>query len=154
MSDDQPRSQTAHIEIPVFEVIECAIEISRSASLAWGKIGSFGLAGKYLSVSSEIVFGDGDIGSVRTIGDSVAEVMVQKGPLSYTYTQSTGPMTPYAYHGSVAIEPIASDVSRLTYTISFDPTLMTPSERDAAIERIRPRFQGMIEAMKIDAEAN
>ncbi len=139
---------------PDFVVIESKIEIFVSAERAWDLIGNYGNAGKYLGVDSEQISGTGGIGSVRTIGGSIVEVMVGKGPLSYTYTQTIGPMAAFTYHGSVALEATSATTSTLVYTINYDPAAMSESERAAAVERIRPRFNGMIQAMKVVAEAS
>lgn len=140
--------------VPDFAVIECTIEISLAADKAWEKIGIYGDAGKYLNVESQQIAGKGGIGSVRTISGSIVEVMVGKGPLSYTYTQTTGPMADFQYHGNVALDATGENSSKLTYTINYDQTKMDQPARAAAAERIRPRFQGMVEAMKADAEAS
>ncbi|NKL23902.1 SRPBCC family protein [Rhizobium leguminosarum] len=152
MSDSQASMSPAPLA-PDFMVIISKIEISKPADEAWSTIGTYGDAGKYLNVDSEQISGDGGIGSVRTIGNSIVEVMVGKGPRSYTYTQTTGPMAPFSYHGSVALEDAGERSSTLIYTINYDQTTMDAAAREAAVGRIRPRFQGMIEAMKSAAEA-
>lgn len=139
--------------VPDFAVVECKIGISVVAHQAWETIGNYADAGKYLDVASEQIFGNGGIGSVRTIAGSIVEVMVGKGPLSYTYTQTSGPMAAYSYHGSVALEANGDRSSTLTYTINYDQASMSESQRVAALQRIRPRFDGMIQAMKEAAES-
>lgn len=152
MSDGQAPASPELI-VPDFMTIISKIEISKPADEAWSTIGDFGEAGKYLNVDSQLISGDGEIGSVRTIGGSVVEVMVGKGPRSYTYTQTKGPMEHFSYHGSVALERTSERKSTLIYTINYDQTAMDAAAREAAVSRIRPRFQGMVEAMKVAAEA-
>lgn len=152
MSDSQA-SKSPDLLAPDFMVIISKIEISKPADEAWSSIGTYGDAGKYLNVDSEQISGDGGIGSVRTIGNSIVEVMVGKGPRSYTYTQTKGPMAAFSYHGSVALEDAGDRGSTLIYTINYDQTTMDAAAREAAVGRICPRFQGMVEAMKAAAEA-
>lgn len=138
---------------PSFIAIVTTVEIARSAEDAWKRIGSYADAGKYLSVHSELNAGEAGIGSVRKIGDGILEVMVGSGIYSYSYAQTVGPMAAYTYHGSVSLEPLTAGTCRLVYTISYDQASMSAEERQQAIGRITPRFKGMADAMKADAEA-
>ena len=61
-------------------------------------------------------------------------------------------MAQFTYHGNVVLAVAGERSSTLTYTINYDQTTMDDASRKAAVERIRPRFQGMIEAMKKAAE--
>jgi hypothetical protein len=149
MSTDQA---TEALALPDIVVIVSEISIARSPSKAWSVIGEYGTAGKYLNVESSLRQGGGEIGSVRSIGPSVLEVLVGKSEHSYTYTQTAGPMASFAYHGHVVLFPESDGGCRLAYTISYDQTSMDEAKRAYEQNRIRPRFEAMIKAMKTDAE--
>src|ERR1700761_9070821 len=93
--------------MPAFHVITCRVTIQRPIDDAWLRVGGFADAGRFLNVLCELVSGDGGIGSVRRVGDSILEVLVGKTDYSYTYSQTAGPMERFAYHGCVSLTPVA-----------------------------------------------
>jgi hypothetical protein len=63
-------------------------------------------------------------------------------------------MAPFAYHGTLAVEPVGPKTSRIVYTLIYDAALMSSNDvRRAQYTRISTRFQGAIETMKALAEA-
>ncbi|MDR6632605.1 hypothetical protein J2X72_001389 [Phyllobacterium sp. 1468] len=153
MSSEADTNTGEDIKVPNFAVIVHRIGIARPTEQAWSTIGNYADAGKFLKVASRLLSGGGDVGSVRLVGDTIVEVMVGRGPTSYTYVQTKGPMAAAAYHGSVSLEPAGADRSTLIYTVSYDTAGMDAVRRDQDFNRLTARFQGMVEAMKEVAEA-
>ena len=133
-------------------VVTCVVDVALAVEACWRRIGSFGDAGRFLDISSRLVAGEGDIGSVRQVGEEVLEAMVGRSDASYTYVQMKGPMAQFLYHGCVMLKATGPTSCSLTYTISYDQAPMAPARREAERTRISDRFQGAAEAMKRAAE--
>jgi len=135
-----------------FKVIVCSTNIRKPADRTWTAIGSYADAGRFLHVPSRLVAGDGDIGSVRQIGDSILEVMVGRSLHSYSYAQTRGPMASVAYHGCVSVISRAPTMSTLVYTLVYDQAIMNEEKRVSEAVRIQARFDGAVAEMKRFAE--
>lgn len=142
----------APLSEPAMAVIVCEIEIEQTIEHAWIAIGRFADAGQFLNVSSKLVAGDGALGSVRLIGDSILEVLVAIGPHCYAYAQTRGPMASLAYHGSLSLQQLGSDRCKLSYAILYDQSAMEGERRTSEAERITNRFNGAVREMKRIAE--
>lgn len=136
-----------------FKVITCSAEVECSADKTWSVVGSYADAGRFLNVPSKLVAGDGNLGSVRLIGDAVLEVMVGSSRHSYAYAQIRGPMAQFAYHGCLSVEEIGSERSKLLYTLVYEQTDMDGERRTSEAARISARFGGAAAEMKRQAEA-
>ncbi|NPD70251.1 SRPBCC family protein (plasmid) [Lichenicola cladoniae] len=134
-------------------LIECAVGITKPITETWFRVGGFADAGNFLNVMTRIVKGDGRIGSIRRVGDAILELMVGASDTSYTYLQTEGPMSPYFYHGCVALSSIGDAACRLTYTITYNQAAMYTDEQVVQRERISKRFQAAVEAMKYTVES-
>lgn len=142
MTNPVPQSE------PAIAVVVCEVEIDRPIESAWRAIGHFANAGQFLNVSSKLVAGDGAIGSIRLIGDSVLEVLVAIGPYCYGYTQIQGPMASLTYHGCLSLQQAGPGLCKLTYTILYDQSVMEGPRRVIEARRIDERFKGAVQAMK------
>jgi hypothetical protein len=135
-------------------VIRKEILVDRSADAVWKRVGGYCAIAEWLKVKCEIVSGAGDVGTIRRLNDATLEPMVASTAHSYTYSQTAGGMTSFAYNGTLAVEPAGTGKSRIVYTLIYDAALMPSDEvRKAQFDRINPRFQGAIETMKALAEA-
>ncbi|MGF6492150.1 hypothetical protein ABIE56_000303 [Luteibacter sp. 621] len=139
---------------PQFATVVVRRKLSVSARVAWARIGNFADAGRFLGIESRVTEGDGNLGSVREVGDTVVEVMVGQTRTSYTYAQIEGPMATLCYHGCVAVEADGPDACELTWTLTFDQTLFSNEQRAAEHERLTQRFEGGVSAMKTLVEAS
>jgi hypothetical protein len=135
-----------------FAIVTCSVNIDRPVDEVWREIGDFADAGRFLNVSSQIVSGNGGLGSVRVVGDAILEVMVGSSSHSYTYAQVRGPMAAFSYHGCLEVSSSDSGRCRLTYTLIYDQATMDASRRASEFERVSLRFQSAAEAMKTVAE--
>jgi hypothetical protein len=137
-----------------YVVIRKEIKVDRAADTVWQRIGGFCAIGEWLKLTCEMTAGKGDVGSVRRLNGEIVEPMVGRTARSYTYGQTSGAMAGFDYHGTLAVEPAGPQRARILYTIVYDAALM-PSDavRKAQFDRIGPRFQGAVEAMKTLAEA-
>ena len=132
-----------------------SIDIARPADEAWKKVGGedWCAIGKYIDLPCKVDKGKGDLGSLRTIvtpAGPVVENVVARTRYSYTYAQ---PFTPVFYHGTMAIEPLTTTTSRLTYALIWNQNgLPDAKARTAAVDGRKVRFQAAMERMKADAE--
>ena len=99
------------------------------------------------------ISGAGDVGSVRQLGEAIIESMVSAGRHSYTYAQTEGPMSGFAYHGSVACEPRESGGVEIAYTLVYDQSKIEVDRREPERSRLGQRFAAAVHAMKRAAEA-
>lgn len=143
---------TQEVRTPFFAVIVCRTNIGKPIDEAWRRIGGFVDAGRFLNIPCTLISGEGELGSVRQVGDSILEAMAGRTDHSYTYAQIAGPMAQFAYHGCVSLSSSSFDRCVLTYTILYDQSLMEQAQRDGEKERISQRFQKAVEAMKREAE--
>jgi hypothetical protein len=136
-----------------FAIVAHSVDVYRSIDETWREIGNFANAGRFLNVSSKLVSGNGQLGSVRIVGDSILEVMAGSSSYSYTYAQIRGPMAALWYHGCLKLSSLGSGRCRLTYTLIYDQTTLDGDRRSSEFERISLRFQNAAHAMKLTAEA-
>jgi hypothetical protein len=137
-----------------FAIVAHSVDVNRPIDETWCKIGDFADAGRFLNVSSKLVSGNGQIGSVRIVGDSILEVMVGSSRYSYTYAQVHGPMAALWYHGCLELSSLWPRSCRLTYTLIYDQTTLDGARRSSEFERITLRFQSAAQSMKVAAEAS
>jgi hypothetical protein len=104
-----------------FAIVAHSVDVNRPIDETWCKVGDFADAGRFLNVSSKLVSGNGQIGSVRIVGDSILEVMVGSSRYSYTYAQVHGPMAELWYHGCLELSSLGPRSCRLTYIYEFAP---------------------------------
>lgn len=137
-----------------YVVVRKEILVDRPAETVWQRVGGFCAIADWLKLTCEMASGSGDVGSVRRLNNELEEPMFGRTALSYTYGQTKGAMAGFDYHGTLAVEPAGPARARIVYTIVYDAARM-PSDavRKAQFERIGPRFQGAVEAMKKLAEA-
>lgn len=127
-------------------VVRHAITVSAGADETWRVVGGFADAGRFIGLPSTMTFGNGELGSVREVGEEVTEKMVAAGERFYAYVQTRGPMAAYGYHGCVAVEGDA-DESIIFYSIVYDASALSPAARAEEQSRLDDRFRGAIEAM-------
>jgi len=143
------------VATPVYMSVHMEVDVNKSAAETWARVGKFCDLGEWLRAPCVISSGqDGQLGAVRTIAGRIIEVLVGKGPTSYTYTQPVGSNTaPYnLYHGTLQAIAVTPTTSKLTYDIFQDNSMIAPEGRDAAMARLRTQFQGALDSMKILAE--
>lgn len=135
-----------------FAVIACSVEVNRPIEETWDEIGGFADAGRFLNISSKLVSGEGRIGSVRVVGETIVEVMAGCSAFSYTYAQISGPMAAFSYHGCLEVVSLNPGNCRLTYTLTYDQSAMDSARRATEFERLSQRFSKAAQAMKLAAE--
>jgi hypothetical protein len=91
---------------------------------------------------------------VRTVivgATQVVEIAVARTAHSYTYAQ---PFTPIFYHGTMAVEPVDANHSRLVYTLMWNQTAVGDAKAQAdARESRHRRFQVAVDKMAAAANA-
>jgi hypothetical protein len=132
-------------------------DINKPADVAWERVGGndWCAIAKYLEVKGCTVnSGKGELGSLRTIitpTANVVENVVARTSRSYTYAQ---PFSPTFYHGTMAIEPVDANRSRLVYSLIWNQAgLPDQKARTDAYEGRKVRFQAAMDKMKAAAEA-
>ena len=134
-------------------VVQAAITVSAGVDETWSRISDFASAGRFIGLSSTVISGDGNVGSVRTVGDAVTEKMVAQGERFYVYVQTRGPMAQYGYHGCLAVEGDA-DQSMIFYTLVYDADALDPAVRHSTHAGLVERFGGAVKAMAHEVQGN
>jgi hypothetical protein len=137
-----------------YVVIRKETTVDRPADAVWKRIGDYCAIGEWLKRKCEYIAGSGDVGTIRQLDGETQEPMIAKTEHSYTYGQTKGAMSTFAYNGTLAVEPLGAKRSKLVYTIIYDGALMPSDEvRKAQADRIGLRFEGALQTMKTLAEA-
>jgi hypothetical protein len=137
-----------------YVIIRNEVTVEKSADAVWQRVGSYCAIAEWLQVSCEYVSGAGAVGTVRAlVNGTTLEPMVAQTSHSYTYWQTKGNMQAASLHGTLAVESVAANRSRLSYTLFYDQAAM-PSEvvRKSEHERLDKRFRAALETMKQLAE--
>ncbi len=140
------------VAAPTYVFIPLEIDVNRSASDVWKRVGKYCDIGEWFRIPCTITQGkDGEFGSVRSVAN---EILVGKTELSYTYTQPVRAGRPYnLYHGTLEARPVTATTSKLVYTLVYDNSMLPDA---AAKERDRAQrtttFTTALQNMKILAE--
>ncbi|HUN26460.1 MAG TPA: SRPBCC family protein [Steroidobacteraceae bacterium] len=133
-----------------YTTITLDVSVDRSADSVWRKIGGFCDIGAWIKMSCTYASGSGDLGTVRRLGDRIVEVMVGKSRHSYTYTQ---PDSKTLYHGTLEVEPVGANRSRIIYRLFYDQSdLASAQAREAARAQRTKVFSALLATMKRAAE--
>jgi Polyketide cyclase / dehydrase and lipid transport len=133
-----------------YATIVLSVDVARPADAVWKKIGGFCDIGPVLKLKCVYTSGSGDLGTVRRLADRIDEVMVAKTSHSYTYTQ---PDSKILYHGTVDVEPMGSDSSKISYSLFYDQSdLTTDAARAKARDQRTKAFTRALGTMKQTAE--
>lgn len=136
---------------PEYTRIELEIEVEKSASDLWARVGGYCAISEWASIDCEITSGDGEMGTVRALaGGQIIEILVAQTDLSYGYTQPVAEGQFYnLYHGFMEAKPIDKNRSKLMYTLVYDlSNLPDQAAKDADIARRRGMFEGALKSMK------
>ncbi len=136
---------------PTYITIPLEITVNRPAAEVWKRVGKYCDIGEWLRVPCMIRSGDGEIGTVRSIGP---EILVGKTELSYTYTQTVRAGRPYnLYHGTLEARPLTATTSKLVYTLVYDNSMLADDDaRERDKTQKSAQFTTALENMKILAE--
>jgi len=152
-TNPQPRPAPAPLQVvnPHFVSIPMSIEVNAPVDKVWSRVGKYCDIGEWGIPGCTILSGDGDYGTVRSIGN---EILVAKTKYSYTYTQPVRVGVTYnMYHGTLEAVPLSADKTEINYTLFFDNSMLADdAARDKDIQNRRTRFTKMLENMKVLAE--
>lgn len=139
-----------------FTVVKREIVVARPAAQVWAKVGAdYCAISVWLSMTCQVIQGDGNVGSNRKLNGMTEEIMVAQTPMSYTYLQTVGARASYDYHGTLSVEPGPNArSSKIVYTLVYDQGGMDEKTRNDTRTGLETRFQGAVESMKKLAEAN
>jgi hypothetical protein len=133
-----------------YATIVLSVDVARPADAVWKKVGGFCDIGAVLKVKCVYTSGSGDLGTVRRLADRIDEVMVAQTSHSYTYTQ---PDSKVLYHGTVCVESVGPDSSKIIYSLFYDQSdLKTDADRVKSRDQRTKRFTQALDAMKRIAE--
>ncbi len=151
---------TTRIADPEYTTIRMEIDVNKSATDVWSKVGGYCDLGKWIAtgrtVPCIVTSGDGGMGSVRSINNgAVLEVLTAKTDLSYGYAQPPKAGQFYnLYHGFLEAKPLTATTSKLIYTLLVDESnLADKAAKDADVARRRAQFEAALRNMKTIAEA-
>lgn len=129
------------------------VSVEKDWETTWSRVGDFLAIGEMFAMECVYLSGSGEIGSVRRIGDDIVEPLVGRSSRSYTYSQTEGSMVGHHYHGTVAVDPTGAHTCRLTYTLLYDASGLSPDRRETTPNRLTKQFTGVLQKMKERAEA-
>lgn len=133
------------------------IDVSQPASVVWSKVGHFCDLSKWLGKSCDIVAGhDNQVGATRKIDHQVIEILVGHTATSYTYAQPEDPSAQtHFYHGTLDVEPVTAQTSRITYTLFYDNSPITDAAaRKQEYDTRSALFEKAIKTMKTLSESS
>ncbi|SEB59446.1 SRPBCC family protein [Terriglobus roseus] len=136
---------------PNYVSIPMTIEVNAPVDKVWARVGKYCDIGEWGIPGCTILSGDGDFGTVRSIGN---EILVGKTQYSYTYTQPVRVGPAYnMYHGTLEARPLTATTTQLNYTLFFDNSMLADeAAREADLKNRRTRFTKMLDNMKILSE--
>ena len=136
---------------PHYVSIPMTIDVNAPVDKVWARIGKYCDIGEWGIPGCTILSGDGDYGTVRSIGN---EILVAKTKYSYTYTQPVRVGPAYnMYHGTLEARPLTATTTQILYTLLFDNSMLADdAAREADIKNRRTRFTKMLENMKVLSE--
>ena len=142
---------------PEYTRIEMEIDVEKSASDLWARVGDYCAIREWANIDCEITSGEGEMGTVRElIGGQIIEILVAKTDLSYGYTQPINEGDFYnLYHGFMEAKPMGKHRSKLKYILIYDlSNLADQAAKEADIARRRGMFEGALINMKALAEGD
>lgn len=147
----RPAQAPMQVPSPHYVSVPMSIEVNAPVDKVWARIGKYCDIGEWGIPGCTILSGDGDFGTVRSIGN---EILVGKTRYSYTYTQPVRVGATYnMYHGTLEAVPLSADKSQINYTLFFDNSMLADdAAREKDIQNRRTRFTKMLENMKVLAE--
>lgn len=147
----RPAPAPLQVPNPHYITIPMTIEVNAPVDKVWARIGKYCDIGEWGIPNCTILSGNGEIGTVRSIGN---EVLVGKTEHSYTYTQPARQGVPYnLYHGTLEAIAVTPTTSRIKYTLFYDNSMLPDdTAREKDIANRRTRFTKMLENMKILSE--
>ncbi len=148
-------ASAAAIAEPEYVTIEMEIDVAKSASEVWSKVGGYCDITDWLGIDCVLTSGDGGMGTVRALaGARIIEIMVAQTELSYGYTQPVQEGAFYnLYHGFMEARPVSANSSTIHYTLVLDVSnLDDQAAKDADVARRRATFEGALANMKEFAE--
>ncbi|HEX3571976.1 MAG TPA: SRPBCC family protein [Acidobacteriaceae bacterium] len=152
-ANPQPRHAPAPFQVPSphYVSIPMTIEVNAPVDKVWARIGKYCDIGEWGIPGCTILSGDGDLGTVRSIGN---EVLVGKTKYSYTYTQPVRVGATYnMYHGTLEAVPLSANRTEINYTLFFDNSMLADdAAREKDLQNRRTRFTKMLDNMKLLAE--
>ena len=103
------------------------------ASELWALLGDFGDTGKWSGRPAAACVQEGDgIGALRTLtlvdGGVIVDRLEAQGDYYYTYSIVSSPLPVSAYRATMAISPVDSSSSQLTWSGDFEPIGMSDAE--------------------------
>ena len=141
---------------PEYVTIKLEIDIAKSATAVWAKVGGYCDISVWLNVDCKITSGDGGVGTVRVLAAGrVTEILVAQTDLGYGYTQPAREGQFYnLYHGFMEAKPVTATTSKMLYTLVYDISdKADQAAKDADIARRRTMFEGALQNIKKLAEA-
>ncbi len=147
----RPAPAPLQVPNPHYVSVPMSIDVNAPVDKVWARIGKYCDIGEWGIPGCTILSGNGDFGTVRSIGN---EILVGKTQYSYTYTQPVREGAIYnMYHGTLEAIPVTATTSRISYTLFFDNSMLADdAARERDITNRKTRFSKMLDNMKILAE--
>lgn len=140
---------------PTYTTLVLEIEVNRPIDAVWARIGKFCDVGEWLQTTCAITSGSAnELGAVRTVRNSVVELMVAKTDFSYTYTMPPRVGVPYNMaHGTLLAKVMTASTTKLVYSFVYDNSMLADdAARGTEAAARRTRVTKALQNMKILAE--
>ena len=147
----RPAPAPLQVPNPHYVSIPMTIDVNAPVDKVWARIGKYCDIGEWGIPGCTILSGNGDFGTVRSIGN---EILVGKTQYSYTYTQPVREGATYnMYHGTLEAIPVTAATSRINYTLFFDNSMLPDdAAREKDMANRKTRFSKMLDNMKTLSE--
>lgn len=139
-----------------YYTVEVGIDVEAQADVVWETVGDYCAIRDWVGPNwtCELTAGDGGLGSVRLLNDSIEEVLVGVGHRAYTYLQTRGSMAAATYIGSLSVQPTGESASRISYTLIWNEDALEPGQRETLRSTFTNVFQNALNNMKQIVEAS
>lgn len=143
----RPAPAPLQVPNPHYVSVPLHIDVNAPVDKVWARIGKYCDIGEWGIPNCKILSGDGDFGTVRSIGN---EILVAKTQYSYTYTQPVREGVTYnLYHGTLEARALTPTTTRIFYTLLFDNSMLADdAAREKDIANRTARFTKMLGNMK------
>ena len=143
----RPAPAPLQVPNPHYVSVPMHIDVNAPVDKVWARIGKYCDIGEWGIPNCKILSGEGDFGTVRSIGN---EILVAKTQYSYTYTQPVRDGVTYnLYHGTLEARALTPTTTRIFYTLLFDNSMLADdAAREKDIANRTARFTKMLGNMK------
>jgi len=139
------------VEHPHYASVTAQVDVNERVDIVWERVGKYCDIGAWGIPGCTILSGNGDFGTVRSIGN---EILVGKTQFGYTYTQPVRQGANYnMYHGTLEARALTPTTTRVIYTMMYDNSAMADdAAREKDLSNRHTRLNKWLENIKVLGE--